>query len=46
MKHKLITHKKDPQLLELARTFGLNIPGKRPSITIVDWTVENIPVKW
>jgi hypothetical protein len=32
-------------LLELARTFGLNIPGKRPSITIVDWTVTNIPVK-
>lgn len=32
-------------VLELARTFGLNIPGKRPSITIVDWTVTNIPVK-
>jgi len=32
-------------LLELARTFGLNIPGKRPSITLVDWTVTNIPVK-
>jgi hypothetical protein len=31
-------------VLELARTFGLNIPGKRPSITIVDWTVTNIPV--
>jgi len=31
-------------ILELARTFGLNIPGKRPSITIVDWTVTNIPV--
>ena len=31
-------------LLELARTFGLNVPGKRPSITIVDWTVTNIPV--
>ena len=30
-------------LLELARTFGLNIPGKRPSITLVDWTV-NVPV--
>ena len=28
----------------MARTFGLNIPGKRPSITIVDWTVTNIPV--
>ena len=26
-------------LLELARTFGLNIPGRRPSITIVDWSV-------
>jgi hypothetical protein len=32
-------------LLELARTFGLQIPGKRPSITLVDWTVTNIPVK-
>jgi len=31
-------------LLELARTFGLNIPGKRPSITIVDWVANNIPV--
>ena len=31
-------------LLEMARTFGLNVPGKRPSITIVDWTVTNIPV--
>jgi hypothetical protein len=30
-------------LLELARTFGLNIPGNRPSVTIVDWTVT-IPV--
>jgi hypothetical protein len=26
-------------VLELARTFGLNIPGKRPSITIIDWSV-------
>jgi hypothetical protein len=26
-------------LLELARTFGLNVPGKRPSITVVDWSV-------
>ena len=26
-------------LLELARTFGLNIPGRRPSISIVDWSV-------
>jgi len=32
-------------ILELARTFGLKIPGKRPSLTIVDWTVTNIPVK-
>ena len=31
-------------LLELARTFGLNVPGKRPSITIVDWAVT-VPVK-
>jgi hypothetical protein len=30
-------------LLELARTFGLNIPGKRPSITIVEWEANNIP---
>ncbi len=30
-------------LLELARTFGLNIPGNRPSITIVDWSVT-VPV--
>mgnify|MGYP003135529026 FL=1 len=26
-------------LLELARTFGLNIPGRRPSISVVDWSV-------
>lgn len=26
-------------LLELARTFGLNIPGKRPSLTLVDFSV-------
>ena len=26
-------------VLELARTFGLNIPGKRPSITLVEWSV-------
>tara|TARA_R110000868_G_scaffold98233_1_gene270226 strand:- start:7 stop:1839 length:1833 start_codon:yes stop_codon:yes gene_type:complete len=32
-------------VLEMARTFGLNVPGNRPSITIVDWTVNNIPVK-
>jgi hypothetical protein len=31
-------------LLEIAKTFGLNIPGKRPSITIVDWVASNIPV--
>ena len=31
-------------LLEIARTFGLNVPGKSPSITIVDWTANNIPV--
>tara|TARA_R110002020_G_scaffold68961_1_gene179855 strand:+ start:47 stop:1879 length:1833 start_codon:yes stop_codon:yes gene_type:complete len=31
-------------LLELARTFGLSVPGKRPSITIVDWVANNIPV--
>jgi len=30
-------------LLELARTFGLNVPGKRPSITIGDWKVEVPP---
>jgi hypothetical protein len=31
-------------LLELARTFGLSVPGKRPSITIVEWEANNIPV--
>lgn len=31
-------------VLELARTFGLQIPGKRPSISIVDWSVV-VPVK-
>ncbi len=31
-------------LLELARTFGLNVPGKRPSITVVEWSANNIPV--
>jgi len=30
-------------LLELARTFGVNIPGKRPSITVVDWSVTVPP---
>ena len=31
-------------LLELARTFGLSVPGQRPSITIVDWVVT-VPVQ-
>ena len=26
-------------ILELARTFGLNVPGKRPSITLIEWSV-------
>ena len=26
-------------IMAMARTFGLKIPGKRPSITIVDWSV-------
>ena len=30
-------------ILSLARTFGLKIPGKRPSITIVDFSVK-VPV--
>jgi hypothetical protein len=30
-------------VLELARTFGLQIPGNRPSISIVDWSVT-VPV--
>jgi len=30
-------------LLSLARTFGLKVPGKRPSVTIVDWSVT-VPV--
>jgi hypothetical protein len=30
-------------LLSMARTFGLKVPGKRPSITIVDFTVT-LPV--
>ena len=30
-------------VLELARTFGVNIPGKRPSITLVDFSVV-VPV--
>ena len=32
-------------LLELARTFGLNIPGNRPSITIVDFSVVVDPAE-
>ena len=31
-------------VLAMARTFGLKIPGKRPSISIVDFSV-NVPVK-
>jgi hypothetical protein len=30
-------------VLSMARTFGLNIPGKRPSVTIVDFSVT-VPV--
>ena len=30
-------------VLAMARTFGLKVPGKRPSISIVDWSV-NVPV--
>jgi hypothetical protein len=30
-------------LLSMARTFGLKVPGKRPSVTIVDFTVT-VPV--
>ncbi len=30
-------------LLELARTFGVNVPGKRPSITLVDFEIT-VPV--
>lgn len=30
-------------LLAMARTFGLKVPGKRPSISIVDWSVT-VPV--
>lgn len=30
-------------VLSMARTFGLKIPGKRPSISIVDWSVT-VPV--
>jgi hypothetical protein len=34
-------------LLELARTFGLNVPGKRPSITIVDWVcMDNVNIRF
>jgi hypothetical protein len=31
--------KERSSVLSMARTFGLNIPGKRPSITIVDFSV-------
>lgn len=31
-------------ILELARNFGLNIPGKRSSVTVVDFSVQ-VPVK-
>ena len=31
-------------LLELARTFGLNVPGKRPSVTIGEWTIQVPPL--
>ena len=30
-------------VLAMARTFGLKVPGKRPSISIVDWSVK-VPV--
>jgi Baseplate J-like protein len=30
-------------VLSLARTFGLNVPGKRPSVTIVDFSVTVPP---
>jgi hypothetical protein len=30
-------------VMAMARTFGLKIPGKRPSVSIVDWSV-NIPM--
>jgi hypothetical protein len=30
-------------ILSMARTFGLKVPGKRPSVTIVDFSV-NVPV--
>ena len=35
--------KERKSVLSMARTFGLKIPGKRPSITIVDFTVT-VPV--
>jgi hypothetical protein len=35
--------KERKSVLSMARTFGLKIPGKRPSITIVDFTVT-LPV--
>ena len=30
-------------LLSLARTYGLNVPGKRPSVTIIDFSVDVPP---
>jgi hypothetical protein len=35
--------KERKSILAMARTFGLNVPGKRPSITIVDFSVT-VPV--
>lgn len=35
--------KERKSVLSMARTFGLKIPGKRPSVTIVDFSV-NLPV--
>ena len=34
---------KNSSVLSMARTFGLNVPGKRPSVTIVDFSVV-VPV--
>lgn len=35
--------KERSSILSLARTFGLNVPGKRPSVTIVDFSVTVPP---
>ena len=35
--------KERKSILSMARTFGLNVPGKRPSVTIVDFSVT-VPV--